>query len=339
MTAVSPSSPHVPPAGRGAAPRLAVHAKCVVRGSTFLALRVAVQTIPPWSMIAVRCFVAGAVLAGFAIARGAAWPSRAGLASAALSGTLMFTFSQALLAWAEQRLASGPAAVLSCTVSLLMPAIAWVIGAAPRPGPVATFGLGLGFSGVVLLAHPGPDEGGLLPRAMALLAALAWALGAALSRRVKPADSVALGSGLQLLAGGIVCAVVAVIGGEPAGIHLAAISAPSILALLYLITMGSLLAFASFSWLVQIWPPDRLGTYAFINPVVALFLGAALAGETLGLREILASALILCAVAITLAGTRGGARWSWPPYPARWRKSVPPSRQPPMPVCALEPEA
>jgi drug/metabolite transporter (DMT)-like permease len=311
MTAFFLSTSRTLPAWRDAGPILAFVAICVVWGSTFLALRIAVETIPPWSMIAVRCFIAGAALVGVALARGAAWPSRAGLASAAVSGVLMFTFSQALVAWAEQRLASGPAAVLSCTVSLLMPAIAWAIGAAPRPGRVATVGLLLGFAGVVLLAHPAPDEGGLLPRTMALLAALAWALGAALARRVKPAESVALSSGLQLLAGGAVCAVLSLLTGEPGHLDLAAISSRSVTALVYLITMGSLLAFASFSWLVQIWPPDRLGTYAFINPLVALLVGAALAGERLGMREVLASVLILGAVALTLAGTRIGADSSW----------------------------
>jgi drug/metabolite transporter (DMT)-like permease len=309
MSAVSLSPLRAFPTWRDAGPILAFVAICLVWGSTFLALRIAVETIPPWSMIAVRCFVAGGALVGVALARGAAWPSRAGLASAALSGILMFTFSQALVALAEQRLASGPAAVLSCTVSLLMPAIAWAIGAAPRPGLVATLGLGLGFAGVILLAHPAPDEGGLLPRGLALLAALAWAFGAALARRVKPAESVVLSSGLQLLAGGAVCAVFAMLSGEPAHLDIAAISARSVIALVYLITMGSLVAFASFSWLVQIWPPDRLGTYAFINPVVALLLGATLAGEHLGMREVLASTLILGAVALTLAGSQGGGSW------------------------------
>ena len=292
-----------------AGPLAAYVALCLVWGSTFLAIRVAVETLPPFAMIGVRSLIAGAVLGGIALFRGATWPSRRAWASAAISGVLMFAGSQAVLSWGETRLPSGPAAVLGCTVSLFTPIASWMLGASVRPSARAALGLLAGFGGVAVLMHP--EIGGApidrFAALMILLSAVSWSFGAAIARRVRPAQSALLGSALQMAFGGVASLIIA--GGRHEWAHFdpGLVTARSLLAMLYLIVMGSLVAFACFGWLVQIWQPERLSTYAYINPLVALALGAILAHETVGPREIGATALILGAVALVMIRPRRAA--------------------------------
>jgi drug/metabolite transporter (DMT)-like permease len=295
----------------GLGPLLAFLVVCVVWGSTFLAIRIGIETIPPWTMIGGRCLLAGAILTLLGVIRGARMPSARALGSAVISGVLMFSCSQAMLAWAELRLPSGQAAVLSCTVSLLTPAVSWFMGAAGQPSRAATFGLLLGFLGVVVLTKPGAHGGDLFARGIILLSALAWAVGAAVARRVPPARSAVLGSGLQLLAGAPAAFAFGAARGEWSHLDLAAVSGRSWLAMAYLVVMGSVVAFGCFGWLVQIWRPERLSTYAYVNPAVALVLGAVLMGEKLGLREVAATVLILGAVALVMFGNRPWPRFGW----------------------------
>jgi drug/metabolite transporter (DMT)-like permease len=283
---------------------LAYAAVCIVWGSTFLALRIGVQTIPPWTLITARCLLAGGLMTGFALWRGARLPGPRALASAAITGMLLFSVSQGLVAWGELRVPSGEAAVLCCTVSLLTPAVAWLMGAAGRPSLLAVTGLAVGFAGVVVLARPDGAHGDQMACLGILAAQLAWAVAAAVARKIPPAESPVLGSGLQLLASTPAAAAFAGLRGEWTGFSLAQVSTNSLLALAYLVVMGSIVAFGCFGWLVQIWKPERLSTYAYINPVVALALGAAILGETVGQREILATGLILGAVAIVMLSNR-----------------------------------
>ena len=138
----------------GLAPLAAWDAICLIWGSTFYAVRIAVETIPPWTMMGVRAFIAGVILTVIALATGASMPGRRGLASAAASGTLMFLSGHGVLAWAEMRVPSAAAAVLTCTVSLFTPIAAWIVGAARRPTALAVTGLAVGFAGVVILVDP-----------------------------------------------------------------------------------------------------------------------------------------------------------------------------------------
>jgi len=278
---------------------------CLVWGSTFLAVRMAVETLPPFTLSGVRSLTAGTILATIALARGAALPTRAALISAAVSGMLMFSCSQAVLAWAETRVPSGLAAVMACTVSLFTPVVSWMAGASPRPGLVASLGLMAGFAGVAVLVPSGGPHAidGMAVTAL-LISSLAWSFGAALARRVPPAQSPLLGSGLQLLCGGLVTVGIASFNGEWQPAALAHASTRSLLAMAYLIGFGSLLSVACFGWLVQIWRPERLSTYAYINPVIALALGATFAGEAVSPRELLATLFILSAVALVMVSMR-----------------------------------
>jgi drug/metabolite transporter (DMT)-like permease len=288
----------------GTGPLLAYLAVCILWGSTFLALRIGVETIPPWTLVGARCALAGAMLAGFALWRGARLPGPRALASAIVSGVLMFSASQAMIAWGELRVPSGQAAVLSCTVSLLTPAISWMMGASRRPNALTALGLAIGFAGVVVLARLDGQKADQMACLVILAAQFAWAIGAAIARKIPPAGSAMLGSGLQLLAGAPAALAFAGLRGEWSGFALSQISTRSACAALYLVVMGSVVAFGCFGWLVQIWKPERLSTYAYINPVVALLLGAAILGETVGRREILATTLILGAVAIVMLSNR-----------------------------------
>ncbi len=285
-------------------PYLAYAAVCIVWGSTFLGLRIGVQTIPPWTLIAARCLLAGGLMTGFALLRGARLPSARALISAAITGMLLFSVSQGLVAWGELRVPSGEAAVMCCTVSLLTPTVSWMMGASGRPRILAVIGLAIGFAGVVVLARPGSEPANQMAALGILAAQFAWAIAAAIAKKVPPADTPLLGSGLQLLFGAPAAAAFAGLRGEWTQFSLAQVSTHSALALLYLVVMGSIVAFGCFGWLVQIWKPERLSTYAYINPVVALLLGAAILGETVGPREIGATALILGAVAIVMFSNR-----------------------------------
>lgn len=297
-------TPQITRPENGLGPLLAYAAVCIIWGSTFLALRIGVETIPPWTLGGVRCLIGGSLLAGFALLRGARLPGPFALGSAAITGMLMFSVSQALVTWGELRVPSGEAAVLCCTVSLLTPAISWLLGASGRPNPLALLGLTVGFAGVAVLARLDGQAADQMAALGILGAQFAWAIGAALARKIPPAGSAMLGSGLQLLLAAPASLAFAGLRGEWTGFSLGQVSTQSVLAVLYLSVMGSVVAFGCFGWLVQIWKPERLSTYAFINPVVALLLGAAVMGETVGRRQILATALILGAVAIVMLSNR-----------------------------------
>jgi drug/metabolite transporter (DMT)-like permease len=221
------------------------------------------------------------------------------LAAAAL---LLFVGGQTLLATGETRIESGQAAVLGALQALIIPLAAWVLRAAPAPGGAAWAGLGIGFAGVVVLVNPGATTINLAGIACVLTSVVCWSFGGAASRRW-PMGDVALGSGLQMIIGGCACLLLSAPFGAWHGFSLAAVSARSIGGFCYLASIGSLVGFSSFAWLVQIWPPARVATYTYVNPIVALALGAFIAHEALTPREVLATIVILSAVAVVMVGS------------------------------------
>lgn len=289
---------------RGMGPVLAYLALCFIWGSTYLAIRLAVRSFPPHLMVGARSVLAGSVMAGVALARGAALPSWQDLVRAAVAGGLLFTGAQSFLAFAETRVASGQAAVVGATQALIMPLAAWAIGAAEAPGGATWAGLLTGFIGVAVLVNPGHGQAvDLLGVGGVMASVITWSFGGAVAKRF-PVQGVAMASGLQMLIGGALCLVVAALDGELGGFHLSQVSRESWEGFFYLATMGSLGGFTAFAWLVQIWPPDRLATYTYVNPIVALVLGTVFAGEHLGLREVAATLVVLAAVAVVMLGGR-----------------------------------
>jgi drug/metabolite transporter (DMT)-like permease len=276
-------------------------------GGSFLAIRFSLETIPPLMISCVRFICAGLILMTVAWRSGAKMPTWAQWRSAALLGFLMFFAANSTLVLGEKTVPSGLAATLYATLPLWMALLGWLWQGEQRPVGRSLVGLVLGFGGVVLMFGVGSSGidpfGGLL----VLGSAIFWAVGSLLSRRVDKPDSTALASGMNVFCSGIMFLIVSVISGEPSQLNVAVISWASALSLVYLIVGSSVIAFSCYMWLLSVTSPNRVATYAYVNPVVALLIGA-VAGETLNLREMVAALVIVVAVAlITSAHARSTA--------------------------------
>ncbi len=279
----------------------------LVWGSTYLGIRLAVATLPPFLLAGTRFIVAGVLLYAWARIRGAPAPGRRQWLAALGIGILLVSGANAVVGWAEQQVPSGLAALIVAGMPLW---VALFQRVAPGAKPIAgsrLIGLVVGFGGIALLvAGRGEGIGGVpLVRMGALvLASVSWALGSVLSRRVPlPADS-QLASAMSMLTGGVVALGIGVAGNELAGLDPARVSAASIAAWAYLVVFGSMLAFTCFTWLVSVVEPTQVATYAYVNPVVALFLGWWLAGEPLGVRTLIATPVILLGLVLVLGPER-----------------------------------
>lgn len=274
----------------------------VIWGSTYLAIRFAIESIPPFSMAGVRFLVAGLILMGWARARGVPAPTRAQVRDGAVVGGLLLLGGNGAVVWAEQWVPSGLVALLVATVPLWMVLLDWLWSDGARPSAGLWGGLVWGLFGVGLLVS-GREMGGGGSRELAgglvvLFGALSWAAGSIYSRsaRVPPAPRMA--TALQMLWGGGMLLAVGGATGEWPRWAAATPSTRSVLALAYLVVFGSLVAFAAYIWLLTVTTPARVSTYAYVNPVVALVLGWALAGEPLTPRTGVAAAVILSAVLV-----------------------------------------
>ena len=282
----------------------------VLWGSTYLAIRIAIETMPPFLMAGVRFLVAGAIVYAFARWRGAPRPTRAHWRSAVVIGGLLLVLSNGAVTWAEQTVPSGITSLLVCTVPLWMVMLDWLFFGGDRPTPGVALGVVTGLAGVVVLV--GPDQiahgGGVDPAgAAALLAApVFWAVGSLWSRHAHLPDSPLLAIAMEMLAGGALLLQLGLVAGESAQLHPAAVSSRSAAALLYLVVFGALVGFTAYLWLLRVTTAAKVSTHSFVNPVIAVFLGWAIAGEPVTPRTIAASAIIIAAVAlITLARVRG----------------------------------
>jgi drug/metabolite transporter (DMT)-like permease len=274
----------------------------LIWGSTYLGIRFAIETIPPLLMIGFRNFLAGALLYGWMRFRGAPAPGRAQWKAALVTGLLLFLADHGALAWGEQRVPSGLAALLCATLPFSMVMIARLMGHEKYLPARVLIGLIAGLAGVALLVgpdalfHQGSTD--LLGCGVILLGVTSWAAGSMFGRGAPLPASPALSAGMQMMLGGAALLCAGLLFGEAGRLHLAAISARSLLSLAYLISFGSIVAFTAFLWLLRVSTPSRLATYAYVNPVVALLLGWALAGEAIGPRTWLATAVILAGVAL-----------------------------------------
>ncbi len=301
MIASSPgdSTPRDPSTLRVA---LAFAAVYLVWGSTYLAIRFAIETVPPFTMAAVRFLIAGALLYVWARLRGAARPSRREWRDALVVGGLLLLGGNGAVVWAEQWVASGLTALLVATVPLWMVLLDWLWAGAPRPGVWSWFGLLWGLFGVWLLVGTqgnGVLTGPALVGGIVVLAgALSWAWGSILSRSMQFPSGPGMSTSLQMLAGGTMLCGAGALSGEWSSWAPAGTSLKSILALGYLIVFGAMVGYAAYIWLLRVSTPGRVATYAYVNPVVALLLGWALADEPLSLRTLAAAFVILSAVVV-----------------------------------------
>lgn len=280
---------------------LAFAAVYLIWGSTYLAIRLAIETLPPFLMAGVRFLVAGILLYAWARWRGAPRPARTHWLAAAAVGGLMLLGGNGGVVWAEQRVPSGLTAVLIATVPLWIALLEWVRGGV-RPGGRVAGGLMMGLAGIALLVGPGELAGAkgidLVGAAVLLVASLSWAIGSLYSRRARLPSSPLLATAMEMLAGGLLLLLAALVTGQVSAVNPSQISLQSVLALGYLIVFGSLVAFTAYVWLLRVTLPAHAATYAYVNPVVAVLLGWALGGEPLTARTLLAAAVIVGAVVI-----------------------------------------
>ncbi len=279
----------------------------LIWGSTYLAIRFAIETLPPFSMGAVRFTVAGGIL--YLIARPRAErPTRVHWVSAGIVGALLIGGGNGGVVWAEQWVPSGLTALIIATVPLWMVLFDWLFCGARRPGWLLMAGLVWGLCGVGLLlssAEVGAQgREGLLGGLVLLGASVSWAAGSIYARRAALPTSPFLATAMQMISGGLVLVLVAAIAGEGGRIQFSTFSMKSVLALAYLIVFGALIAFTAYIWLLGQTTPARASTYAYVNPAVAVLLGWLLADERLDVRAGVAVLVILSAV--VLVSARGG---------------------------------
>jgi drug/metabolite transporter (DMT)-like permease len=275
----------------------------LVWGSTFFAIRVGVSEFPPFLFCAMRFLAAGLLVFLWAVTHRERRPTARQWLSAFLLAFLIFVVDYGLLFWAEQRIPSGIAAVIMATIPGFMALSEILILRTQRLSIRLALALLSGIAGVAVLVTPSHLLGNLSgaaidkPGAIALIiGAVGWSVGSALSRKLPLPSSKVMSSGAQMLAGGIMLAVVAALRGEGRGLHLSAISNSAWIALIYLVFAGSIAGFTAYVWLLHHESPTKVGTYAYVNPVVAVLLGYWLGDEPLGLRTIAGGLFVLASV-------------------------------------------
>ncbi len=288
---------------------LALSAVYFIWGSTYLAIRFAIETLPPFLMAGSRFVAAGLLLYGWTRMKGAPRPGLRQWKASAVVGFCLVFCSNGGVTWAEQKVPSGIAALLVATVPLWIVALQWIWKREAKPGIRMTAGLGLGLAGIAFLVLPGKTSGmGPLNPWGTLVLSLSpvtWAVGSLYSRTAPLPASPLQATSMEMVAGGLMQLAFGLFLGEAALFHPGAVSLVSLASWSYLIFFGSLLGFTSYIWVLHKATPALASTYAFVNPVIAVFLGWLLAGEALSPRVFLAASLIVAAVVLITFASRG----------------------------------
>jgi drug/metabolite transporter (DMT)-like permease len=280
---------------------VALLALYIVWGSTYLAIRFAVETIPPFLHASIRFLISGAILFIWRRAAGDPMPSISNWKSTAIVGTLLLLGGNGLVALAEKNIPSGIAALVISTSPFWLVLFESMRSGGTKPNWQSILGLVVGFGGVFLLIGPAKITGSAQEFntssvIMLLIAPFLWSLGSIYARGADMPKSTLLSTGMQMLAGSVSLFIVSVLTGELSGFSFGEVSMLSWWGLLYLITFGSLIGFVSYGWLLHNAPVSLTSTYAYVNPVVAVFLGWLLANEELNARIGIASAIIIGSV-------------------------------------------
>src|SRR5258706_3065351 len=267
-----------------------------VWGSTYLAIRVGVREVPPFLLAAMRFLIAGLVLYGWMMARGERSPSGRQWMSVSLLAVLIFVLDYGLVFWAEQRVPSGMAAVMLATIPVFMTLSEIIFLRTQRLTLRLALALLIGVAGVVVLMSGALSVGGPpidpVGAVALIIAAMSWAASSVLTRKLLLPASKVMSSGAQMLAGGVFLTLTAAALGEFRNFHPTSVSRGAWFSLLYLIVAGSIVAFTAYVWLIHHESPTKVGTYAYVNPVVAVLVGYFLGGEALGLRTVLGTLLV-----------------------------------------------
>jgi drug/metabolite transporter (DMT)-like permease len=272
----------------------------VVWGSTFLAIAVVVRDVPPFLSMALRHLTAGALLFAFAYwrrrdAQRLGWRQ---WSAAFVFGGALFLAGHGLLAWAQQEVPSGVAALLVGTIPLWFAILAWA-AFGERLGARAAVGLALGFAGLALLVDPSGHEGAKPLGALAIVVgAFSWAAGSLAARRLPLPRDTLLAAAMGMLAGGTLLAIVSGLAGEYGDAHF---TPEALAATAYMVVVGSFIGFSAYVWLLKVAPASTVSTYAYVNPVIAVLLGWAFNDEVISLRTLVAGAAIVVGVALMVS--------------------------------------
>jgi drug/metabolite transporter (DMT)-like permease len=297
----------VPPPARVWLQVLAFATVYLIWGSTYLGIRVAVRSLPPFMMAGGRYLLAGLILYAVLRATGVTAPNRGQWLRSGGAGVVMLAVGNGFVTWAELKVPSNFAALLISAVPLYVAVLEWLRPGGTRPTTPQVAGLVVGAMGMTLLVWP-DAHAVVAPSAIGvtaiLLAGLAWAGGSLYARYSPHHPNALMAASQQMIAGAAALIVIGLARGEVGRTSAASITSDSIVAFVYLTLFGSLLAYTAFGWLITVSPPSRLSTTAFVNPVVAVILGWLLLGETLSHRAMAGAALIVCAVIVMTVGLR-----------------------------------
>ncbi len=286
---------------------LAFLAVYLIWGSTYLAIRFVIESLPPFFMAGTRFVAAGFVLYFLARVRGASREAKNDWVRAFVIGGLMLLGGHGAVVWAEQWVPSGLASLLVATVPLWMVFLDWFSGGA-KPSVRIAVGVFLGFAGVVFLVGGveslGASNVDFIGVGVVVFGAFLWANGSLYSRSARLPSSQLLATAMEMIAGGLLLLTASLVAGEWTKIKLDQVSFRSMFSWVYLVIFGSLVAFTCYIWLLKMTTPARVSTYAYVNPIVAMFLGWALANEPITIRNVLATVVILTSVIITTYQTQ-----------------------------------
>jgi drug/metabolite transporter (DMT)-like permease len=284
----------------------------LIWGSTYLAILFAIETLPPLLMAGARFLAAGAILYAVMRLRGVPAPAARHWRAATIVGGLLLLFGNGGVVLAERTVPSGVVALLVALVPAWMAAFEWMRRGGLRPTARVMVGVAVGFAGTVLLVGPaelaGAERVDPYGTMLVLVGSMAWAAGSIYSRTVELPSSPLLTTAMQMLAGGALLAAAGLVSGEALAVDAAGFSTRSVLAFVYLVVFGSLVGYPAYTWLLRVSTPARVSTYAYVNPVVAVFLGWWLAGEPMTPRVLVAAAVIVAAVVVITTGGRPAAR-------------------------------
>jgi drug/metabolite transporter (DMT)-like permease len=286
----------------------------LIWGSTYLAIRFAIDTIPPLLMAGARFLLAGLIMHVIARWQGAGRASLAEWRTSLIVGACLLLGGNGGVTLAEQYVSSGLASVMVATVPIYIALLAWAMGTAPKPSPIVWLGLAGGFAGVGILVGPAlhftPNETSHPGIGMLILlcSSFLWSAGSIYSTKAKSASSPFLAAGQQMLCGGALLTLAGVVAGELRRFDASRVSLLSVGSFAYLVIIGAVVGFTAYIWLLRHCNPAKVATYAYVNPIVAVLLGAWFAGETLTARAMVAAGLIIGSVALVITVQQAKAK-------------------------------
>jgi len=286
----------------------------LIWGSTFLGIRFAIETIPPFLMAGARFLIAGVIMYSIALSQGIGQSSWANWRTSLIIGACLLLAGNGGVTISEQYIDSGLAALIVAVVPIYIVILGWASGMTPRPVPIVWLGLVGGFVGVGVLLGPAlsfSSNGGRHPAigmSILLVTSFIWSAGSLYSRTAKHAASPFLTAAQQMLCGGLLLLLASFATGETRHFHPNSMSILSLASFAYLVLIGAVIGYTAYIWLLRHCDPAKVATYAYVNPIVAVLLGAAFAGETLTMRTLVAGVLIIGSVALVITAQQLRAR-------------------------------